>query len=93
MSLVWSYRSPKEKKSHNAVRDERDFIVLSITYKYIEQSATYKMSSLFCNYKAIILQQNELLKTYDFAIAWNWEYDREFIQLIQKFFVWITCQF
>ena len=28
----------------------------------------------------------ELLKTYDFAIAWNWEYDREFIQLIQKVF-------
>jgi len=28
----------------------------------------------------------ELLKTYDFAVAWNWEYDREFIQLIQKVF-------
>ncbi len=30
----------------------------------------------------------ELLKTYDFAVAWNWEYDREFIQLVQK----VLCQ-
>ncbi|MGD0037994.1 MAG: hypothetical protein ABSC53_11975 [Bacteroidota bacterium] len=28
----------------------------------------------------------ELHKAYDFAVAWNWEYDREFIQLIQKVF-------
>jgi hypothetical protein len=28
----------------------------------------------------------ELLKIYDFAVAWNWEYDREFIQLVQEVF-------
>ena len=28
----------------------------------------------------------EPLVTYDFAIVWNWEYDREFIQLVQEVF-------
>ncbi len=28
----------------------------------------------------------ELLKIYDFAVAWNWEYDREFIQLVEEVF-------
>jgi hypothetical protein len=28
----------------------------------------------------------EPLKIYDFAVAWNWEYDREFIQLVQELF-------
>jgi len=28
----------------------------------------------------------EPLKTYDFAVAWNWEYDREFIQLVKEVF-------
>ncbi|MGD1044763.1 MAG: hypothetical protein ABR936_05470 [Bacteroidota bacterium] len=28
----------------------------------------------------------EPLKIYDFAVAWNWEYDHEFIQLIQEVF-------
>jgi hypothetical protein len=26
------------------------------------------------------------LKIYDFAVAWNWEYDREFIRLVQEIF-------
>jgi hypothetical protein len=28
----------------------------------------------------------ESIKIYDFAVAWNWEYDHEFIQLVQEVF-------
>ncbi len=53
-----------------------------------------KGSTTFKHEEELVLQfergylgiKMELLKLYDFAVAWNWEYDSEFIKLVKEVF-------
>ena len=59
----------------------------SLYTNILKHSATYKHGQLVLQLLSDYLDtEMELLQTYDFAVAWNWEYDREFIRLVREVF-------